>query len=51
MADYLKGKRKETRNGRFEEIHGLCEVPAIKTQRVIGEDNMWEDTPIAKDLI
>ena len=47
----MKGKRKETRNGRFEEIKGLCEVLAIKTQRVIGEDNMWEDAPVAKDLL
>ena len=47
----MKGKRKETRNGRFGEIKGLCEVPAIKTQRAIGEYNMWEDAPVFKDLI
>ena len=47
----MKGKRKETRNGRFGEIKGLCEVTTIKTQKAIGEDNMWEDAPVAKDLI
>ena len=47
----MKGKRKETRNGRFREIKRLCKVPTIKTQRAVGEDNMWEDVPVAKDLI
>ena len=32
-------------------IKELCEVPTIKTQRAIGEDNMWKDVLIAKDLI
>ena len=44
----MKGKRKETRNGRFREIKGLCEV---KTQRAVGGDNVWEDASVAKDLI
>ena len=44
----MKGKRKETRNGRFGEMKRLCEV---KTQKAVGEDNMWEDAPVAKDLI
>ena len=47
----MKGQRKETRNGRFGEIKRLCEVLTIKTQRAIGEDNMWEDAPVVKDLI
>ena len=47
----MKGKRKETRNRRFGEIKGLYEVPTIKTQRAVGEDNMWEDALVAKDLI
>ena len=47
----MKGKRKETKNERFREIKGLCEVLIIKTQRAVEEDNMWEDTPVAKDLI
>ena len=47
----MKGKRKKTKNGRFREIKGLCEVLTIKTQRAVGEDNMWEDTLVAKDLI
>ena len=47
----MKGKRKKTRNGRFGEIKRLCEVPTIKTQRAVGEDNMWEDALVAKDLI
>ena len=44
----MKGKRKETRNGRFEEIERICEV---KTQKAVRGDNMWEDVPVAKDLI
>ena len=47
----MKGKRKETRNGRFGEIKELCEVPTIKTQRTVGEDNIWKDVPVAKNLI
>ena len=47
----MKRKRKETKNERFEEIKGLCEVLTIKTQRVVEEDNMWEDALVAKDLI
>ena len=47
----MKGKRKKTKNKRFEEIKGLCEVLTIKTQRVVEEDNMWEDALVAKDLI
>ena len=47
----MKGKKKETKNGRFREIKGLCEVPTIKIQRAVREDNMWEDAPVAKDLI
>ena len=47
----IERKRKETRNRRFREIMRLCEVPTIKTQRAIGEDNMWKDAPVAKDLI
>ena len=48
VADWLEGKRKETRNGRFGEIKRLCKV---RIQKAVGGDNMWEDTPIAKDLI
>ena len=44
----MKGKRKETRNGRFGEIKRLCEV---KIQIAVREDNMWEDATVAKDLI
>ena len=51
MADWLKGKIQETKNERFEEIKGVCEVLTIKTQRVVEEDNMWEDALVAKDLI
>ena len=47
----MKGKRKKTKNGRFREIKGLCEVLTIKTQRAVGEDNIWKDVPVAKDLI
>ena len=47
----MKGKRKKTKNGRFREIKRLCEVLTIKTQRAVGEDNMWENAPVAKDLI
>ena len=47
----IERKRKETRNGRFKEIKGLCEAPTIKTQKAFGEDNMWKDAPVAKDLI
>ena len=36
----IERKRKETRNGRFREIKGLCEAPTIKTQRAVREDNM-----------
>ena len=32
----IERKRKETRNRRFREIKGLCEVPTIKTQRAVG---------------
>ena len=44
----MKGKRKETKNGRFREIKRLCEV---NTQRAVGGDNVWEDASVAKDLI
>ena len=47
----IERKRKETRNGRFREIKGLCEAPTIKRQKAVGEDNMWKDAPVAKDLI
>ena len=47
----IERKRKETRNGRFKEIKGLCEAPTIKTQKAFGEDNMWKDGLVAKDLI
>ena len=41
-------EQKETRDGRFGEIKRLCEV---RTQKAVGGDNMWEDAPVAKDLI
>ena len=47
----IQRKRKETRNRRFREIKGLCETPTIKTQKAFGEDNMWKDALVAKDLI
>ena len=47
----IERKRKETKSGKFREIKGLCEAPTTKTQRTVGEDNMWKDTPVAKDLI
>ena len=47
----MRKEEKKPKNGRFREIKGLCEVLTIKTQRAVGEDNMWEDAPVAKDLI
>ena len=41
-------EQKETRDGRFGEIKRLYEV---RTQKAVGGDNMWEDAPVAKDLI